>query len=243
MRYLRAVSAFSTLLTCADLTAEEAEEAASGSTELRALLKRVAEIARPGSGCPKVLMVLARLVGKEWVEGDLRIELHGDDSATTLDVLCEHGAGIRERLAPMAHLPVPFDEFARALALAPKMALPLTATEEGGKLVLVPRLGELDHGDGEERTTAPPPDGHEEIAARASLRTPVVAWPEDPTAGPHVRPTPHADASSLAELADELPLVEAPPTPPTVHTRPTVRRMVAVDVPIPRSQDPRSEDD
>ncbi len=161
-----------TFNSCSDLTTEHAKAAASSSTDMRVFLKRVAEVARPDEGCPKILMALARLVGQEWVEGELRIELSGDETTSTLIILCEYGVGIRERLFPAVRLDVPFDEFQRALELAPQLVLPLKITGEEGKLVLAPLLTpearmhgeaapefELDHeslGE-EERTTAPPP--------------------------------------------------------------------------------------
>lgn len=162
-----------TFTSCSDLTSEHAKAAASSSTDMRVFLKRVAEIARPDEGCPKILMALARLVGEDWVEGELRIELSGDEASTTLIILCEYGVGIRERMFPAVRLGVPFEEFERALELAPQLVLPLKITDDAaGKLVLAPLLTpeermhgdsapdfELDHASlgEEERTTAPPP--------------------------------------------------------------------------------------
>jgi len=162
-----------TFTSCSGLTSEHAKVAASSSTDMRVFLKRVAEIARPDEGCPKILMALARLVGEDWVEGELRIELSGDEASTTLIILCEYGVGIRERMFPAVRLSVPFDEFQRALELAPQLVLPLKITDDAaGKLVLAPLLTpeermhgdsapdfELDHASlgEEERTTAPPP--------------------------------------------------------------------------------------
>jgi hypothetical protein len=162
-----------TFTSCGDLTSEHAKVAASSSTDMRVFLKRVAEVARPDEGGPKILMALARLVGQDWVEGELRIELSGDDTSTTLIILCEYGVGIRERMFPAVRLTVPFDEFQRALELAPQLVLPLKITDDdAGKLVLAPLLTpeermhgdaapdfELDHASlgEEERTTAPPP--------------------------------------------------------------------------------------
>jgi hypothetical protein len=120
------------------------------------------------------MMAVARLVGQPWVEGDLRIELSGDDTSTTMNVICDYGVGIRERLLPLTRFEVPIDEFERALELAPKLVLPLRITEEQGKLVLTPLatpearvhsitppkldLEEESLGDGERKTAPPPPD-------------------------------------------------------------------------------------
>src|SRR6185295_18733054 len=89
---------------------------------------------------PKILMAIARLVGQDWVEGELRIELSGDETSTTLMMLCEYGVGIRERMFPAMRFQVPLDEFERALELAPQLVLPLKITDEAGKLILTPLL-------------------------------------------------------------------------------------------------------
>lgn len=277
------------LESCTDLTSEHAKQAASSPAEIRKLLKRVAEIAKPGEGCPKVLTALARLVGQGWVEGDLRIELSGDETATTLVVMCDYGVGIRERLLPVTRFAVPIDEFERALELAPKLVLPLRITDEGGKLVLTPLLTpearvktvpppELDVdsaslGDGE-RTTAPPPADELQVVdeavpeeqlleelARLSPTAPAVheAKTSPPGSGATSAP-PTASVFEHDELHEGR--MESGPVPsatsdPThdpqhdgrisnVHTRPTVRRMVAVDaaaIAAVRRRDPRREEE
>lgn len=163
-----------TLASCAELTSSDAKQAASSSAQVRALLERFAVIARPGEGCPKVLIAIAHLVGQEWVEGPLRVEISGDDVSTTLVVMCDYGVGIRERILPLTRFEVPFEEFSRALELSPGLVLPLKITDEQGKMVLTPLLTpeagveaaappsfELDDQSlGENlRKTAPPPPG------------------------------------------------------------------------------------
>ena len=157
--------------SCTELTSAHAKEAASSSTSMRALLERVAAIARPDEGCPKVLTAVAYLVGQDWVDGRLHVELAGDDEATTLTIMADYGVGIRERILPITRLPVPFDEFARALELAPGLVLPLRISEVGSTLVLTPLLTPEQQGEqappqfevddrslGEAlRKTAPPP--------------------------------------------------------------------------------------
>ena len=186
------------LASCAELTAEHAEEAARSSASLRKLLAWASEIARPGEGAPKVLMVIARLVGADWLDGAPYVEIRGDDALTTLSVFVDHGVGIRERVVPLARLQVGVDEFARAVRLAPKLVAPFRATEREGALLLTLPDAVIEEPQEtiviaeqslteNERTTAPPP--HE---ARATTK---------PPSGP--------DQSGI-------------------HTRPTVRRMVAV---------------
>jgi hypothetical protein len=246
-----------TLERCADLTPEHARLAASSPAEMRKLLKRVAEIAKPGEGCPKVLMAVAHLVGKEWVEGDLRIELSGDDTATTLTIMCDYGVGIRERLLPNTRFEVPIDEFERALELAPRMVLPLRISDEVGKIVLTPLsspearvrtappqqldLDTASLGDGE-RATAPPPADELLVVDEA--------MPEDLVAranaddGDHVRRMESGPVPSANNPAPPAP--PAPERTSNVHTRPTVRRMVAVDaaaIAAVQRRDPRREEE
>jgi len=247
---------------------------------MRVFLKRISEIARPDEGCPKLLMALARLVGQDWVEGELRIELSGDDTSTTLIILCEFGVGIRERMFPQLRLGVPFDEFQRALELAPQLVLPLKITDETGKLVLTPLLTpeerihavappdfELDQtslGE-EERTTAPPPPDELQVVDEAlpegSVHEAETVPPVAGAAGAHETTTapPVASASGEHELERE-PRMESGQVPSethpdghadgdrssNIHTRPTVRRMVAIDaaaIAAGKRRDPRREDD
>jgi hypothetical protein len=252
------------LESCTDLTSEHAKQAASSSAEMRTLLKRVGEIAKPGEGCPKLMMALARLVGQDWIDGDLRVEISGDDASTTIIIMSEHGIGIRERILPVARFSVPIDEFERALELAPRLVLPLRISDEAGKLVLTP-LGspegrmtappvslDVDSqslGDGE-RTTAPPPADELQVVDEAMPDEVVddALWNEVTTS-----PPPGEKAGGEAE-----PRMESGPVPSAsnpkpeeqrisnVHTRPTVRRMLAVDaaaIAAVKRRDPRREED
>lgn len=278
-----------TLQSCSELTSEHAKQAASSSSEIRVLLKRVSQIAKPGEGCPKVLMAIARLVGQEWVEGDLRIELSGNEVSTTLTVMCDYGVGIRERLLPATRFEVPLDEFERALELAPKLVLPLRITDEDGKLVLTPLLtpetrthsmappdvavDSTSLGDGE-RTTAPPPADELQVVdeatpeelerlAQAASTVPPHHPPESIAAeGAHEAttspppPIPDGYADSDAEHAGRMesgPVPSGPHEEPeaearvgNIHTRPTVRRMVAIDaaaIAAVQRRDPRREEE
>jgi hypothetical protein len=258
-----------TLESVSDLTSEHAKLAASSSAEIRKLLKRVAEIAQPGEGCPKIMMALARLVGQPWVEGDLRIELSGDDTSTTMNVMCDYGVGIRERLLPLTRFAVPIDEFERALELAPKLVLPLRISEEDGKLVLTPLAtpearvrsiappevavdnGSLGDGD---RATAPPPADELQVVDEA--------MPDDFTSHEDKKAdSGKIDVAAQAATADKNEhegRMRSGPVPTgnvdesahdrisNVHTRPTVRRMVAVDaaaIAALKRRDPRREEE
>jgi hypothetical protein len=269
------VTDFATLRSCSELTVEHAKLAASSSVGIRNLLTRVAAIAKPGEGCPKVLMALARLVGQDWLDGDLRVELSGDDTSTTMIVMCDFGVGIRERLLPSVRFAVPIDEFGRALELSPKLVMPLRISEHEGLIILTPlakgeasasvpapnlTVDDLSLGT-DDRATAPPPANELQLLDEAARSGGSVATPRAPV-------VPLTEAKLLPELddpfADELPgddskhegKMESGPvaaaTPnadgrtPNVHTRPTVRRMVAVDaaaIAALKRRDPRREEE
>lgn len=267
------------LTSCTELTSEHAKQAASSSANIRALLKRVSEIAKPGEGCPKILMAIARLVGQSWVEGDLRAELSGNDTSTTLAVMCEYGVGIRERLIPVATFAVPLDEFARALELAPKLVLPLRIGEEGGRIVLTPlaspevrdsgwsmsppdvAVDSASLGDGE-RVTAPPPADELQVIDEAmpdeafaapsleSVTAPPPSWAGNELATTESATDGDGDHGNRME-SGSVPSAQAEAQgrdhrTNNVHTRPTVRQMVAVDaaaIAALKRRDPRREDE
>jgi hypothetical protein len=274
------VTDFATLKSCTELTSEHAKLAASSSVGFRNLLTRVAQIAKPGEGCPKVLMAVARLVGQDWLDGELRVELSGDDTATTMIVMCDYGVGIRERLVPSVRFAVPIDEFGRALELSPKLVLPLQVSEHEGLIILTPlakgeaalsvpapklAVDDLSLGT-DDRATAPPPAGELQVVDEATPSEVGAATPRVP----HL-PGAAAEAAMLPELddpfADELllpgdgehdgrsesgsvvaakPIVGGRAPNPNVHTRPTVRRMVAVDaaaIAALKRRDPRREEE
>ena len=122
---------------CSDIGAAHVEEAIASRVSLRAFLDRAAEVSQPEDGGPKVLLACAALVGRDWLDGALRVELEGDENETRLSMLID--AGFRERIFPVIKLRVPFDEFARAIRLAPHLIAPLSVREKSGVLILVPR--------------------------------------------------------------------------------------------------------
>ncbi len=203
--YTDAVARFEELDTCAALTLVHAREASASRESMRAFFNWAEHVARPDEGAPKILLALGRLAEEMWVDGTLYVDITGDDSVTKVSVFADYGFGIRERLLPLARLPVPFDEFVRAVRLAPKLIAPFRHEHVGGSLVLTPPDASLDDAlfqsialdessmlDGS--PTAPPP-------------AVTIAPPE---AGAVTKPPP-----SIPEQSG-------------IHTHPTVRRMVAV---------------
>jgi hypothetical protein len=132
------------MTSCAELTMDDAEEAALSADSMRALLAWAAEIARPGQGAPKVLMAIARLPRADWVAGTCYVEIKGTASATTLSVVADRGMGLSEHLLPQTVMQVPVDEFARAVRLAPQLIAPLRALQHGDALILAPAESTLD---------------------------------------------------------------------------------------------------
>ena len=192
---------FEELESCAELTAEQAADAASSQLRMRKFLEWAAATARPDEGAPKVLLAIGALGEADWVEGALYVDIAGDDAVTKLSIFADYGFGIRERLLPLARLPVPFDEFVRAVRLAPKLIAPFKAEQLAGSLVLTPPQGQAADNSREDSL-------HSIAIAESSMTSDAVTKPPPPPAS---TPT--------------------PPTTPDqsgIHTHPTVRRMVAV---------------
>jgi hypothetical protein len=151
-----------------ELTSELAFQAAASSTELKRLFVRIGEIAAPEEGWTRIFKVIARVAAAEWIEGDLQVDLYGDEATTTIAFYSVLGIGIRERLFAPTNLNVPIDEFQRAVVLTPDVCAPLRAHQGLNRMTLttgqrvrnreVPdfELEEQAKGDGE-RITMPPP--------------------------------------------------------------------------------------
>ncbi len=189
------------LASCAELTTEHADQAARSASSLRALLTWASTVAKPGGGAPKVLLALARLARADWLEGTPFIEITGTDRETVINIFADHGMGIRERVVPLARLRVPIDELTRAVRLAPQLIAPFEvgSPKQGVALSLVLKGVETDVEETikiddrslheQERKTAPPPVGHEDMRKSG---VPGVSIPNGPTndqSGVHTHPT------------------------------------------------------
>lgn len=119
---------------------------------MEALLARFAQIAVPGKGAPIILAALARLgtTACDWIDGELRIEISGDADKTKIAVSTAIGAGFREKLFSDTVLRVPFEEFRRGIAKAPRLIEPLRV-KDSGKLIVLSATQEI------RRTSLPPP--------------------------------------------------------------------------------------
>jgi hypothetical protein len=191
---------FDHLASCAELTAEHATAAAASAESMRKFLEWASAKARPEEGAPKVLQAIAKLGEASWVEGTLYIDLAGDDEVTKISIFADYGFGIRERLLPLARLSAPFDEFVRAVRLAPKLIAPFKAEHLAGSLVLTP-------------ANASPEDVLDAIAiSESSLQAEALT-----------KPPPSGAEGAVTKPPPSIPDQSG------VHTHPTVRRMVAVN--------------
>jgi hypothetical protein len=105
---------------------------------MEALLARFAEIAAPGKGAPILLAALARLgtTACDWLDGELRIELTGDEAQTKIGVSESLAEGFREKIFADTILRVPLEEFSRGIKRAPRLIEPLQVKESGNRIVL-----------------------------------------------------------------------------------------------------------
>jgi hypothetical protein len=143
---------YGTLKHCTELRDAHIVHAVTSSDAMEALLARFTEIAAPGKGAPIILAALARLgtTACDWIDGELRIEISGDQEKTKIAVSTSIGAGFREKLFSDTTLRVSFDEFARGVAKAPKLIAPLTI-KQTPKLIVLSATQEI------RRTSLPPP--------------------------------------------------------------------------------------
>lgn len=205
---------FEELESCAELTADHAVEATASQASMRAFLDWAATTARPDEGAPKVLLAIAKLADAGWVDGTLYIDIAGDDAVTKLSVFADYGFGIRERLLPLARLNAPFDEFVRAVRLAPKLISPFHSESLAGSLILTPP--------GVETAPDSSEQALDEIAIAESSLT------ENEGQGPRsvndavTRPPPADQPSAVTKPPPSIPEQSG------IHTHPTVRRMVAI---------------
>jgi hypothetical protein len=144
---------FSALKHCTELRDAHIVAAVSSSEAMEALLARFAELAAPGKGAPIILVALARLgtTACDWIDGELRIELSGDEAKTKIAVSTSIGAGFLEKLFADTTLRVPLEEFSRGIARAPRLIEPLVVTQTTGKRIVLTVTQEV------RRTSLPPP--------------------------------------------------------------------------------------
>lgn len=140
---------------CGDLSAADLEKALGSRDLCAALLRRMSTISAPNTGVAAVVSVFAALgsMACDWIDGDLAIELEERDERTTVMVMTELGAGMRERLFQPFILAAPLAEISGAIEQTPALVgglavkrvswkrLQLVAAAEVRKSTVPPRIG------------------------------------------------------------------------------------------------------
>lgn len=180
---------FSHLEQCIQLREDMIAQAVSSSSAMNALLARFEQIAAPKKGAPSILLALARLgtTAVDWIDGELIVQLTGDDTKTKISVLSDLGGGLREKVLKDVTLRVPLDEFVRAINRSPKMIAPLV-TREIGKRIVLSATEEI------RRTSLPPPAIEIDVSALV-VTPPKMPKIENEPKGPP--PLPHSAATRV----------------------------------------------
>ena len=125
------------------LTVPATVSAVRAPLPVRLTVEPAGTVAEVNAGAPNALLPLARLArlgsrGCDWIDGDVRVELEGDQERTSLDVFADFG-GTYERMLPTVVFTAPLAEFEGFIASAPAALVPLEPFRVGGKVVLVTR--------------------------------------------------------------------------------------------------------
>ncbi len=119
---------FSHLTRCMQLSDTDIAQGLESRADCKRLLDRLSAISKPNDGAPKLLMLFARLATNEcdWLDGELRIEVVGDEEACVVEVMSDLGGGLRERVFPAFVMHAPLLELTRAVERVPRVIAPLT---------------------------------------------------------------------------------------------------------------------
>jgi hypothetical protein len=141
------------LASCLDLRDADVAEAVDSRDATKGLLAHLAERSRPNTGAAKVLLVFARMATSacDWIDGDLLVELVGDEDLTVIEALTELGGGLRERLLAPTTFQAPLAEFARAIERVPHLIAPLAVRAKSGRRISLSVAAAI------RQTTVPPP--------------------------------------------------------------------------------------
>jgi hypothetical protein len=210
---------FGSLSRCAEISDEVVARAVLSHDAMKALLARAGEIARPMEGAARILVALARMATTActWLEGDLVVEIVGDDEVSVVEVLAELGGGLRERVFPTFTLHVSIDEFVRAVRLVPRMVLPLKMQERAGRLI-------FSAPEAVRHSTRPPPAieveedflsievTDPESAPKMRARPPIERLVVEEAPPPIMRPS----APKIAPRGESSPSLMRPPSAPKI---------------------------
>ncbi len=107
-----------------------------------ALLEHVASVTTPGRGAPKLLLVVSHMATRDWLDGELRVKLIGDDDLTVLELFVDAGMS-RERILGPLRIDAPLREFRSALELHPERVAPLDVVTLEDRRVILETTPEL----------------------------------------------------------------------------------------------------
>ena len=220
MHYSDEVASFEHLRHCFELTEADVAAAIETREATLALLQRLAQVSEPNSGAAKTLLVLARMATTacDWLDGDLVIEIRAEDTRSKIELQCELGLGMRERVLPPLLMNAPLEEFTRAIERVPRLVKPLAI-----KLKSASRLT-LGAAEGVRRSSLPPPVAKAVRIATDSFFT--------------LKVPPAPKAATEAGPAPALPVIH--PQLPTVQPEERASAKVKLErPPVPRSSPPR----
>jgi hypothetical protein len=165
---------FAHLVRCLDVRERDVADAVQSRDATKALLAHLSACSAPNTGTAKVLLVFARMATTacDWIDGDLQIELFGDDALTVIEAQTELGGGLRERLFPPTSFRAPLVEFTRAIERVPHLIAPLAIRDKSAQRISLSAMANV------RRTSVPPPPI--EISAESLfVRLPAPAVPRE----------------------------------------------------------------
>lgn len=202
---------------CLDLGEADIAKAVTSREGTRVLLDHLSRIGKPSSGAPKLLLLLARLATTacDWLDGDLRIEIVGDEQVSVVEVMTELGGGTRERVFAAFVMQVPLSEFVRAIERVPHMITPLGVKVQTARRIVLTATEQI------RLTTMPPPMVKIADTSVFSIATPntpinIAPYPLSPLRAsvPPERAVPSEPPDELASINLAWGASEPPPAVP-----------------------------
>lgn len=144
---------FAHIVNCVDLSDADIRAALLSSEDAQALFAHLGKVSAHGKGAAKTLLLLSQMGTNAclWFEGDLVIDIVGDEDACVIEVMSELGVGMRERIFPSVGFHAKLSEFETAFERFPKLVFPL-AVAHRNRTRLTLRVAESVR-----KSTAPPP--------------------------------------------------------------------------------------
>jgi hypothetical protein len=132
------VNDFSAIQQCRQITDDHIHAALESRAGARALFERAVAIAKPRDAGARLLLLFAKMVAADWLDGALRVDMIADGDGTTIESLVDIGAGLKERVFAKTRIHVPLEEFLAAIKKFPGAIAPLTVESSSAhRLILV----------------------------------------------------------------------------------------------------------